>query len=490
MSATSARTGPLHLLLLALIVFLEYLQSGMVSFSSSYIMGGIGAAPEEFSLAAACYAAVAVVMIFKHRWLVERLGYRVFLCLALLFFALGAIACASADTVAQFIAGRMVQAVGGSAFFTAGRVQVQHYQGRARIRALYCFATGIFVGSGLAPFTAAALLDHVGWRAIFLVMLPLVLLVALMVEHGVPAHEPVEYEQRSRVHLAGTLSLAAGIFLLQFVLERSQYDIFSQRASLLLLGGLAVALIAAFVWHDRSRAEPLIPYHAFANGRYRAGLTLYFFCYLLISASAYMLPVFLVRGLGFTVTSIGWMLSLASLCGLITLTLHLKQLLRDPRIKQYLLFAFAVLFTFGWWMSRMSEEVSQWQLFWPILLNNGVFLAVAQGTAAFGTFRDVDEKVFSQAYQVKNVLREVANATGVSIATILLQMRSTLHYQRLAESVDPLGQWRGAPMARLAELAGLISRQATLMACQDYFWGLCVVALAAATVAMWQRRLV
>lgn len=503
MNQSPPRTGPLHLLLLTLIVFQEYLQSGMVSFSASYIMGGIGAAPEEFSLAAACYAAVAVVMIFNHRWLVERLGYRVFLRWALLLFAAGALICASSDSVPQFIIGRMVQALGGSAFFTAGRVQVLHYSGKQRIQALVRFAFGIFLGSGLAPLLAATMVENASWRGVFVVMLPVILLVALLVERSVPAHEPIEHEQRSEVHPLGSLSLAGGIFLLQFVLERSQYDIFSNSVRLWLLAIPALTAIGWFIYHDAQRSTPLIPYRAFASPRYFSGLAVYFFCYLIAAIGAYMMPVFMVRGLGFAAQSTGWMLSLTSLFGLLTLLAHLQLLLRYPSIKKYLLFALATLFIYGWWMSGFSEETSQTQIIWPLLLNNGVFLAVAQATAAFGTFRDVDEKVFSHAYQLKNVLREVASSSGISIATVLLQMRSTLHYQRLAESTAALGPWYGtngsgdplgllnspSPSA-LTQLSSLISRQATLMACQDYFWGLCVVSLIAAAVVLVQRKFV
>ena len=57
---------PRHPRLLLLTIFLltatEYLQSGMIAFGAGPIMGEIGAAPEEFSLASAIYACVAVAV--------------------------------------------------------------------------------------------------------------------------------------------------------------------------------------------------------------------------------------------------------------------------------------------------------------------------------------------------------------------------------------------------------------------------------------------
>ena len=55
---------------------LEFLQTGMIAFASVPIRGEIDASPEEYSLVAALYACVAVVVIAKQRWLTERLGWR------------------------------------------------------------------------------------------------------------------------------------------------------------------------------------------------------------------------------------------------------------------------------------------------------------------------------------------------------------------------------------------------------------------------------
>lgn len=501
MTDTPTRQRQVHLLMLSALVCLEYLQSVMASFASVHIMGGIGAAPEEFSLGAAAYAAVAIVMLFKHRVWVQRFGYRRFIHASLFFFALGALITGLAHDVPSYIAGRMVQAIGGSALFTGGRVQVQHHVGPARRVALKRFAIGIFLGAGLAPMLAAHMLDDWGWRSVFLAMVPLTAVVAWLVEYAMPDHEPIEHDQPGRVHAGATLALVGGVFVLQFALERVQYDVFASAGWLWALVLLGAAVVAFFMWHDGGRHDGLIPYRHFVDSRFLIGLSVYFFCYVVGAVSSYMAPVFLVSGLGFSVTSSGWLLGLSSLCGLGTMFAYFRVTQHHTQLKHYLWGALAVLFVHGWWMSDMSSEVTQAQLFWPLLLFNGVFVAVAQGTAAMGTFRNVDEKVFSQAYQVKNAMRELANASGVSIATVVLQMRSSLHYTRLAEGTAAISPWYAAgddplhlmsggvpaPEA-LKQLAGVLSQQATLMACADFYWGLCAVAVTAALLLAVQRK--
>ncbi len=65
---------PLYLLI-ACLPFTDFVQNGLVAFNAAPVMGDIGASPEEYSGVATLYAVVAIAMISKHRWLVERLGW-------------------------------------------------------------------------------------------------------------------------------------------------------------------------------------------------------------------------------------------------------------------------------------------------------------------------------------------------------------------------------------------------------------------------------
>ncbi|MTD33175.1 MFS transporter [Paludibacterium denitrificans] len=504
MSFSSSSRLSLHHVSIAMIVMLEYLQTIMVAFASSYISGGIDAAPEEFSLAAACYAAVAVVMILSHRWLVQQFGYRTMLRLSLLSFGIGALMCGCANNVPEFIVGRMVQAVGGAAFFTASRVQILHYQGKARIPAMLAMPVGIIFGSGLAPVLAAFMVENYSWRGMFLIMVPLALLVDIVVARAVPEREPVENEQPDELHPRGVLMLAGGIFLLQFALERARFDLFSNGLHLWALGFFAVAILLGTLWHEWRRETPLISYREFTSERYVLGLSVYCFGYLIVSACNYILPVFMVQGLGIAVQNTGLLMGLSTLIGVPVAFGHLKLMMRWPYIKYYLLCGLGLLLIFGVMMERLSEDVPLATMVIPVMLLSGLFMPLVLGTAAAGTFRGVEEKVFTHAYQVKNAMREVANSMGLSWATIILQMRSNLHYHRLAESTGQMSPWYGGAgvgadpwglltnpsSSSLAQLGVALTRQSTLMACQDFFWGVGMVALLAAVLVAWQRRFI
>ena len=55
---------------------IEFLQLSMVAFGAGPIMGELSITPEDFSLIAAIYASVAILMISMQRWFVTRFGGR------------------------------------------------------------------------------------------------------------------------------------------------------------------------------------------------------------------------------------------------------------------------------------------------------------------------------------------------------------------------------------------------------------------------------
>src|SRR5258706_2554090 len=90
----TASAGLLLYLLIGALTFSDFLQSGIVTFQAATVMGSIGASPEEYSMVATGYAALAVTAIALQRWVVERLGLPVVLQWRAAVFAIRAPACA------------------------------------------------------------------------------------------------------------------------------------------------------------------------------------------------------------------------------------------------------------------------------------------------------------------------------------------------------------------------------------------------------------
>lgn len=510
-SATAAPSpvlpaSPLFMLFVASMTCIEFLQNTMVNFASSYIVGGIGAAPEEFSFAASAYAAAAILALFKHRWLVERIGYRDFALLSLLVYVAGTLLCATSGNVTEFVLGRMLQGGGGAAFFCAGRIILNWVPAPQRLRPTLAFILSLQISPVLAPPLAAWLIDRGEWRTLFWLMLPILLLVGVLIVRFMPTAITPPAE-RSQSHWGGLVWLVAGVLGLQYTMQRAQYDFFSIPLHWLGLAAVAGFALLWFCWRLTRLDRPTIDYKALFRARFVVGMMLYFFGYCVTYANFFVMPKLALQGLEMPVLSTGWLSSLSALGSVLAFGVFFQLTVRFKlKPKSQMLTGLAVLALYAQLMASLAPNVT-WGHFALVMVVGGTFMSIFVDPVARNSFLDMtDEKSFSHAYQSKNILRELANSSAIALATLFLQSRNAVHTTRLSEQVssynpvyqqqfDQLNQWfqsQGAAAGQagamaLSEISHQLGRQSMLLSCLDYYQALMAVTVLVAVVIYRQK---
>nr|WP_312987054.1 MFS transporter [Comamonas koreensis] len=495
------------LLTIFLLTLLEFLQSGMIAFAAAPIMGEIGASPEEFSLTTVAYAAVAISTISKQRWLVERLGWRNFVLASLGLFIFGSAICAASDSYQAFIAGRVIMGLGGAAFMTTGRVLVNLIPpSPQRFTGIKYFATGLSAGIAFAPGLASLSVAHDTWNGIFVLLILVAAMAAVFATLSLPTELVVD-DLRSQSHPVLFMSLASGSFLVLYAIQRSQYDFFTDATMLLTILGCGALAMFYFFRAVRMQGRPLLGLQSLKHPRYIFGVALFMLCYVLLGANNYMLPVMFQRGMGVPWEIVGQLETLGLSSALLAWLLMMWALPKWTAPQKYLVAGFVSLAIFGIQLSRLTSNAHIWSDVLPALAFNGIFLMFVMATTAMHTFRDVQhhDTVLSHAQQLKNMLAQFGTALGVASSTLMLQWRSTEHYTSLAtrfENGNPIytqtqhalsqaltlnGAGPHADTMALAQLAQMVTQQATFMACLDYFLLVAMIGLLGAVFMALQR---
>ncbi|SFB20890.1 Major Facilitator Superfamily protein [Collimonas sp. OK607] len=495
------------LLTIFLLTVIEFLQSGMIAFSAGPIMGEIGAAPEEFSLATAAYACIAITVIAKQRWMVERIGWRSFVLGSLTIFSIGCLICGTSESFPAFLIGRIVMGLGGASFMTSGRVIVNLIPpGPGRFRGIKHFASGLAGGIAFAPGLASFSVAHDRWNLIFGILIAVAILTALFAAHSL-SDELVSRELHTQSHPIGLMALVAGSFTVLYILQRFQYDFFSDITFLVV--GLTLAGLALYYFfrsihnHDR----PLLELRSMRYPRYIVGVGIYSLCYLVLGANNYMLPVFMQRTLGFSWEIVGQFQTMGLLSALFAWVCMAWMIPKWPSAKKFFVIGFLALTMFGWHLMQLTVSANLWTDVLPALIGNGIFLMFVMATTAVETFRDVQhhDAVFSHAQQFKNMVAQFATALGISFSTIALQWRTSEHYgvlnakfaagdpiylhhvQQIANSITSAVGAQAAQSISVATLAQELTQQSTLLACMDYFSVIAMVGIAGTVVMLMQR---
>src|SRR5205814_8179824 len=121
-------------------------------------------------------------------------------------FALSAIWCGLAPSIAQLIRARAVQGIGGALLVPGGLAIISaSFPEEERGRAIGTWSGSTAITTALGPVIGGWLIEHVSWRAVFFLNLPLALAVLLLVSRYVPESRNEE-DSRKLDFLGATLA--------------------------------------------------------------------------------------------------------------------------------------------------------------------------------------------------------------------------------------------------------------------------------------------
>jgi MFS family permease len=101
-------------LILALALFMEQMDSTVISTALPAIAADIGASPIALKLALTAYLVALAIFIPLSGWMADRFGIKKVFAWAIAVFILGSVLCAGAFSLASFVGARFLQGMGGS----------------------------------------------------------------------------------------------------------------------------------------------------------------------------------------------------------------------------------------------------------------------------------------------------------------------------------------------------------------------------------------
>ncbi|MDE0116435.1 MAG: MFS transporter [bacterium] len=192
-------------------------------------------------------------------------GHRRMLILGLTAFTAATGVCGLAWDAISFIAFRALVGLGGAMIIPNGMaIMMAAFPVNQRARAMGWFQFAAVGGPAIGLVTGGALVDALGWRAIFAVYTPVAaigLIAAAVVVRPAPAGEA------KPVDVAGALSLVAAVVVLMVALDRGATLGFGHPVAFALLA-LVPAAVWAFAAIERRTAHPMVPLEWFRRRNY------------------------------------------------------------------------------------------------------------------------------------------------------------------------------------------------------------------------------
>ncbi|WP_431857678.1 MFS transporter [Azospirillum sp.] len=304
--AWSAGTGG-ALAGLSVCMLLSSLGTSVANVALPTLAEAFGASFQQVQWIVVAYLLAITTLIVGVGRLGDIVGRRRLLLAGLALFTAASALCGAAPTLWMLVAARAAQGLGAAVMMALALAFVGQTVPKERTgRAMGLMGTLSAVGTALGPSLGGALIAGVGWRAIFLVNLPLGVLALFLVWRRLPADRAVPVAERPGFDGLGTLLLALTLGAYALAMTVGRGSVGPLNAGLLLAAAVGAAL---FVRAEARAASPLLRPGMFRDPRLGAGLAASLLVATVMMATLVVGPFYLARTLALDTALVGLVMS-------------------------------------------------------------------------------------------------------------------------------------------------------------------------------------
>lgn len=217
-------------------------------------------------------------------------GRRATLSFAIGLFLLASVACALAQSMPMLVAARILQGLGGGGLISVAQAIIADVVAPRERGRYQAYISGVYaVASVSGPVVGGMLTEYLSWRWIFWINLPLGI-AALAISRRALAglsspkvKRPVDY--------IGAILLTAGLTSLLIGVTRVGQGVSWLAAQNLQLFGLAIVLLAAFLWQEKRAIEPIMPLELFRTPTLAISCAVLFVAFFQLISLSVLIPL-------------------------------------------------------------------------------------------------------------------------------------------------------------------------------------------------------
>lgn len=416
-----------------LAAFVAFLDGAIVNVALPAIQRDLGGGLATQQWVVDAYLLTLGSLILIAGSLSDLLGRRRILSLGLIGFAIASVLCALAPSSGALVAFRALQGIAGALLVPSSlALIIATFSGPAQGKAIGTWTAWTGISFILGPLVGGFLVDQASWRWIFAInVLPIAITLYLLRRVRIGNDKP----KRTPIDFVGTILTAFGLGGSVFALiEQPHYGWGDPLIYLPLVIGLV--LLAAFLYYEKVADHPMLPLSLFRNHNFSVGNIATLSVYAGLTASFFILVVFLQQVAGYSALAAG-------LAGVpVTLILFLLSPKTGALAGKYgprLFMGFGpIVASLGFLMMlHLGAHVNYWsQLFLPIcLFGVGLAITVAPLTAAI--LGDVPPDKAGIASAVNNAVARIAGLVAVAAvgAVVAAQFGSIIDQKMASASV-------------------------------------------------------
>lgn len=284
-------------LLVAGCFFMENLDGTIVTTAAPRIARALHVPSTSVSLVIAAYLVTLAVLIPLSGWLTARWGARPVFLAAIVIFTVSSLACALSTSLAELVACRVVQGVGGAMMVPVGRLVVLSRTAKSDVlRVMSLLVWPALVAPIVAPLAGGLITTYAIWRWLFLINLPLGMLALAAAAALIESARSDGPPPLDRAGVALTCAGLAGFTYTAHLLSEPAVS----WTPVIAFGGGSVLLLTAAVGHLLRTRHPLVNLRTLRVPTFRVALGSGSLFWIAVTAVPFLLTLLFQNGFGWS----------------------------------------------------------------------------------------------------------------------------------------------------------------------------------------------
>jgi MFS transporter, DHA2 family, multidrug resistance protein len=467
---------------------MQTLDSTITNVALPTIQGNLGASLDEGTWVVTSYVIAAIIVIPLTPWLQNRFGRKRYFLTSIAGFTLASIACGAAESLDVLVIARIVQgAFGGGLLATSQAILRETFPPKQLGASQAIFALGAIMGPALGPPLGGLLVDNVSWNWVFDInIVPGVLAIAVL---GAVLRDPTE-PFTGPVDFVGLGFLTVALGTMQYVFTEGERHDWLSDPIIAATAAMCVVASAAFVWHElHGTRTPIVDLRILANRTVAAGCLIATALGAVVFGSTYSIPQLTQSDLGFTPTLSGelFILRAVPIALLTPLVVRISSRV-DNRV---LLGAGFVGVALGTVLQGfVTTGLSSYWTFALALIVVGAGSALLWTPLAIAVLSATTPAEGPKAGAMVNLATQLGGSAAVALLDVVIDQRMTFH----SEVLDARATLQSTAVQQflghgggLQQLAGIVGREAAILAYADATWVIGAVAVVCAPLVFLMR---
>lgn len=415
------------LLLMALMVgvIASIIPSTSVNVAIPAMSQYFGLGQERAQWITSAFMVASTIAMLVTPWMLSRFGYRQTYAMAIGLLMLGGMVGGVAQHFELLIFSRVAEGV------AAGIIQpipaiiiLRAFQPHEQGRAGGIFGMGVVLAPAIAPALGGLLVDWMGWRSTFFMVVPPCLLSLWLAWKFVPttsADSTAPNAGPNKFDALGLALVSAGTLCILNALVAFHH---SHSQAAVLMAVAIFSLVGFVLWQQhllRAGKKPLMDLRLYAHRPFVMGCIVAFIYGTAMFGSTYLLPVFIQMGLGLSASYAGNLLLPAGL--VLAVTIPLVGRMADTQPTHWLVsIGMLLLATSFGLMLLAGPGMAMWVLAGFIVVGR-IGLGFILPSLNLGALRPLDKTLIAQGSSTISFIRMLGGAIGVGLCGIVLEWR-------------------------------------------------------------------